>query len=42
VDVQSLDRMVRAAAAKAAAHPALVAEDAPPASEVSARGPRRR
>jgi DNA-binding response OmpR family regulator len=42
VDVQRLDRMLRASAATAAAHPAVVvAEDAPPASEVGARGPGR-
>jgi DNA-binding response OmpR family regulator len=41
VDVQRLDRLVRASAMQAAAQPA-VAEDAPPASEVGARGPYRR
>lgn len=41
VDVQRLDRILRTSAAGAAAHPAVVAEDAPPASEVGARGPRR-
>ena len=41
VDVERLDRIVRTSAAQAAARPAVVAEDAPPASEVGARGPGR-
>jgi CheY-like chemotaxis protein len=41
VDVPRLDRILRTSAAKAAAHAAVVVEDATPASEVGARGPGR-